>query len=132
MPQSLLIKGPFTETDLKLLMMTLRSIERRSPSETFTMIILDDDISMADAEGAIKRIFPRIDGDEPTVYVAHAIDVICPDGQTRHMRPDLPKGFPPDIDQPQAIMMRGVVEIDADIVQGTAWLRHGKFYFEPD
>lgn len=63
--KSLLIKGNFTEADLLELSAAFRIIEQRQPDQLFTFAILEADLTMAEGTELVKRIFPRVDGDEP-------------------------------------------------------------------
>ena len=64
--KSVLIKGPFTEDDLLELTAAFRRIEQRQPEQPFGFLILKSDLSLAEGEALIRRIFPYLEDDEPT------------------------------------------------------------------
>jgi hypothetical protein len=131
--KSLLITGNYTEADLLELTAVFRAIERRQPDQRFLFAIIEADISMAEAQGLIKRIFPRLEDDEPTFQTMPLkLDVVCADGATREMLTDMDvDGFAPDIERPRLVMVKGTVKIDCRPIKGEAWFRDGVYVFTP-
>lgn len=133
MIRSLLVKGAFTESDLAELLTVFRAIEQRQTDATFTVAILEADLSMPEAEDLIRRTFPRVAGDEPTFKTFRKIStmtVICPDGQSRVMTPAV-SDIMVDIERPTILMMQGTVEIDGCVVPGEAWRNDDGYHFKP-
>lgn len=63
--KSLLLKGNFTEADLIALSTTFRAAERLQPDQDFLFVIVDADLTLEEGRELIKRIFPRVDGENP-------------------------------------------------------------------
>jgi hypothetical protein len=124
--KSLLVSGSFTEADLAELFAVFRQIERRRPHENFFLAIVEADLSANEAEAMIQRLFPRIEGDDPTfVSMNPEIPVIMPDGSTGLLKVDLAKDTFQDF--ATMIALRGSV----DGVRGTAWRQEdGNYKFE--
>lgn len=65
--KTLILKGPFSDPDIVDILQLLRQIERQSPQETFSALIVDDSETVTgnDALTTLKRVFPRLAEEEP-------------------------------------------------------------------
>lgn len=60
------LTGPYTEDDICRFSALMREIERRSPTELFTMIVDDGSKgTLEDAERLIRKAFVPVSGEEP-------------------------------------------------------------------
>jgi hypothetical protein len=69
--RGMLIKGPFTDDDIKILCKVVRAIEQQRPDELFSATILDDEVSMEEAREMVRKTFPKIAGNDVIMGELH-------------------------------------------------------------
>lgn len=128
--KSLLISGSFTEDDLRELTVALRTIEQRHPDGNFMFAILNCNLSMTETEELMKRIFPRLEGDEPTFKsMPNVVDVIYQDIAYKMTTDLYADAFV--ITPAEVTAFRGCIEVNDETVHGVAWSINQHYEFIP-
>jgi hypothetical protein len=67
--KALMLSGPFGEAEIAELLAALRAIEQRTPERRFRAVVVDvdGDLSLEETEQMLKRVFPRVAGEEPWI-----------------------------------------------------------------
>lgn len=71
--RAVLLKGVFDESDWAEILAAIRQIERRHQDDTYHIIRLDPDLvdqgDVVTAAGFLARTFPKVDGQEPEIWL---------------------------------------------------------------
>ena len=62
MGEGILIKGPLDEDDVKEFADTMRRVERKRPSKTFFMMVINELSTNEEAKALLAKVFPAVEG----------------------------------------------------------------------